>query len=56
MYLVHLGVLILLAARLPMLAAGAVGLAITIAYASASWYLLEKPLLVHGDLLKKTAQ
>lgn len=53
MYLVHLGVLILVSSRLPNLVSGTAGLAITLAYASASWYLLEKPLLGYGCRAKE---
>ncbi len=45
MYLIHLGVLLLLGARLSPVAAAAVGLAMTLTYATASWFLVERPLL-----------
>jgi len=45
MYLIHLGVLLLLGSRLSPVPAAAVGLAITLAYATASWFLVERPLL-----------
>ncbi|MGA3049341.1 MAG: acyltransferase [Terracidiphilus sp.] len=47
MYLVHLGILTLLSPRLNPIAAGVVGFIVTVAYASASWYLMERRLLVH---------
>ena len=45
MYLVHLGVLTLMPKSLSMWAAAAVAFAITVAYASLSWHLLESRLL-----------
>jgi peptidoglycan/LPS O-acetylase OafA/YrhL len=48
MYLVHLGVIVLLQEHFGRITAAALSLAITIAYASASWYLIEGPLLRHG--------
>jgi peptidoglycan/LPS O-acetylase OafA/YrhL len=47
MYLVHRGVLYLCAMRLTEHVAAVAGFVITVAYASASWYLMEKRLLVH---------
>ncbi|MGH9520852.1 MAG: acyltransferase family protein [Terriglobales bacterium] len=47
MYLVHLGILNLLEPRLHGLALAAVALAITVAYASVSWFLMERRLLQH---------
>ncbi len=48
MYLVHRGVLYLCSTRFDQHVAAIIGFSITVAYASASWYLMEKPLLVHG--------
>jgi len=45
MYLVHMGVLTLLGQHLPAAATTVIGLAITVSYASISWYLIESPLL-----------
>lgn len=47
MYLVHLGILTLLSPILNPIAAAAVGFVVTVAYASASWYLIERWLLMH---------
>jgi len=54
MYLVHLGILTLIGSRLSPRLAAVAGLSITIAYASASWYLLEKRLLEHSSVGKPT--
>ncbi len=45
MYLIHFGVLILLASIVSQAMAGIVGFLVTVSYASISWFLLEKPLL-----------
>ncbi len=47
MYLVHRGVLFLCSMRFDEHVAAIVGFSITVAYASASWFLMEKRLLVH---------
>ena len=47
MYLVHVGIIFLLGPRLHGLPLAAVALAITVAYASASWFLMERHLLHH---------
>jgi peptidoglycan/LPS O-acetylase OafA/YrhL len=52
MYLVHMGVLILLAGHFSAPVTALVGLTITITYASISWYLVEKPLLDHSKKSK----
>jgi len=52
MYLVHLGVLILLTQHLSELAAGVLGFGLTVAYASLSWFVLERPLLSHSASAK----
>jgi peptidoglycan/LPS O-acetylase OafA/YrhL len=49
MYLVHLGVLTLIGTRFSPALTTVAGLAITIAYASTSWYLFEKRLLSHSS-------
>ena len=51
-YLVHLAVLTWFAARLPYLLAAGAGFAVSIAYASASWYLMEARLLHYGQRKK----
>jgi peptidoglycan/LPS O-acetylase OafA/YrhL len=56
MYLVHLGFLSLIPARLPTPVAAALGLLATIAYAAASWHWMEGPLLARGkDVPQKRA-
>jgi peptidoglycan/LPS O-acetylase OafA/YrhL len=45
MYLVHIGVLSLLGKRLAGVEAAAAAFAITMAYATLSWYFVEQPLL-----------
>jgi peptidoglycan/LPS O-acetylase OafA/YrhL len=55
MYLVHRGVLELCTTHLDKRAAAIAGLAITIGYASISWYLMERNLLVHDRKVKTFA-
>ena len=52
MYLIHLGVLKLLASHLLPGAAALVGLLVTVTYASISWFLLERPLLGRSRRVK----
>lgn len=52
-YLVHMGFLLLFARYFSKPMTAAVALAVSIAYASVSWYIVEKPLLSHSGKRKK---